>query len=48
LGNPTAHLIKTTVRRLKNLAVEYGEAVGDPDFLRRANQAAAEWRRAQR
>ena len=48
LGNPTAHRIKITVRRLKNLVVEYGQAVGDPDFLRRAYQAAAEWRRSER
>jgi len=36
LGNPTAYLIKTVVRRLKALAVEYGQATGDPDFMARA------------
>jgi len=39
VGKPTAYLLKTTVRRLKNLAVEYGHATGDPDFLSRVEAA---------
>ena len=44
LGNPTANLLKQTVRRLRQFAVEYGQAVGDPEFLRRAKEATAAWR----
>ena len=44
LGNPTTDLVKTIVKRLKNLAVEYGQRTGDPEFLRRATKATAAWR----
>ena len=44
LGNPTTDLVKTIVKRLKNLAVKYGQRTGDPEFLRRATKATAAWR----
>ena len=39
MGNPTAYLVKQTVRRLKGLAQEYGQATGDPDFMDRVEAA---------
>jgi hypothetical protein len=41
LGSPSAYVIKTTVRRLKLLAVEFGLATGDTDFLTRVEAAMA-------
>lgn len=39
LGRPTAYLIKTMVRRLKRLAVEFGQAHGSPEFVNRVEAA---------
>jgi hypothetical protein len=41
LGKPTAYLLKKTVQQIKQLAVEYGRAIGDQDFLGRVEAAAA-------